>query len=36
MPDKNSLFRDGAHFNDKGHDFLALETLKYLAEHPGK
>ena len=36
MPDKNSLFRDGAHFNDKGHDFLALETLKYLAEHPEK
>ena len=33
LADKNDLFLDGAHLNDKGHDFVALETLKYLAEH---
>ena len=33
-PDKASLLlADGVHLSDKGHDFVALETLKYLAAH---
>ena len=33
-PDKASLLLgDGVHLSDAGHDFVALETLKYLAAH---
>jgi len=32
LPDKPSYFVDGCHFNRKGHDFVALETLKHLAK----
>ena len=28
---KPSYFIDGVHFSRKGHDFLALKTLEYLA-----
>jgi len=34
LPDKPSYFSDGAHLSRKGHDFVALMTLKYLAENP--
>lgn len=31
---KPSYFIDGAHLSRKGHDFVALRTLEYLAENP--
>lgn len=36
VADKPTLFSDGTHLNQKGHDFVALETLKYLAKNQGK
>ena len=32
LPDKPSYFIDGCHLSRKGHDFVALETLKHLAK----
>ena len=32
LPDKPSYFIDGAHLSDKGHNFVALKTLEYLAK----
>ena len=31
LPDKPSYFIDGVHLSDKGHNFVALKTLEYLA-----
>ena len=33
LPGKPSYFVDGAHLSGKGHDFVALKTLEYLAAH---
>ena len=36
LPDKPSYFIDGVHLSDKGHNFVALKTLEYLAENSSK
>ena len=33
LPGKPSYFVDGVHLSRKGHDFVALKTLEYLAAH---
>ena len=33
LPGKPAYFIDGAHLSRKGHDFVALKTLEYLADH---
>ena len=33
LPGKPAYFIDGAHLSRKGHDFVALKTLEYLAAH---